>query len=498
MPPNQRTPSPATSPAAGSAAVATAPAGDQSPDGAAVLPPPRRTAMPAIAAGGPVWKALLAFLVPMLVGNVLQSLGQLASSIVLGQWLGVNALATVSSFFPLFFLLVSFVIGLESGASILIGQAYGAGDPDRLKAVVGTTVSFTFLLAVVVALAGDAFAPQLLRLLGTPANILADSVRYARIFFSALPVLFLYFGYTTFIRGTGDSRTPTYFLVVSTVLNLAFLPALVFGWAGLPRLGLFGAAWATILSILLTLAALHLYLARTGHVLRFDASVARRLRPDPRLLRLLLRLGLPSSVNMILVSLSEIAVLSFVNRFGSHATAAYGAVNQVASYVQMPAISLAMAVSIFAAQAIGAGRPDQLQRVIRSGVALNYLIGGVLIALLYAFSKLVLALFLTDAGTLDIAHRLLMITLWSYLVFGNAQILSATMRASGTVLWPTAISVAAIWLVEVPIAYTLSSRTPLGISGIWIGYPAAFLASLALQYLYFRRVWQRQRITRLV
>lgn len=446
----------------------------------------------------PIWRDMLYFLLPMMLGNALQSIGQLASSIVLGQWIGVAALATVAAFFPLFFLLVSFIIGLESGASILIGQAYGARDYERMKAVVGTTLTFTFLLAVALAVAGDLFAWDLLRLLGTPSNILPDSVTYARIMFTSLPVLFLYFGYTTFIRGTGDSRTPLYFLIVSTVLNLLLLPALVFGWAFLPRLGVYGSAYASVAATTIALAGLMVYLHRTGHPLRFDSSVARHLRLDPGLLRLLLRLGIPSSVNMILVSLSEIAVISLVNRFGSDATAAYGAVNQVASYVQMPAISLAMAVSIFGAQAIGAGRSDRLRSVIRSGVVLNYAIGGTLIVLVYAFSRDVLSLFLTDGGTLGIAHSLLMISLWSYLIFGNAQVISATMRSSGTVLWPMVFSVASIWAVQVPIAYLLSTHTSLGIEGIWVGYPAAFAASLGLQYAYYRLVWKRRRIARLV
>ncbi len=446
----------------------------------------------------PIWRDMLYFLLPMMLGNALQSIGQLASSIVLGQWIGVAALATVAAFFPLFFLLVSFIIGLESGASILIGQAYGARDYERMKAVVGTTLTFTFLLAVALAVAGDLFAWDLLRLLGTPSNILPDSVTYARIMFTSLPVLFLYFGYTTFIRGTGDSRTPLYFLIVSTVLNLLLLPALVFGWAFLPRLGVYGSAYASVAATTIALAGLMVYLHRTGHPLRFDSSVARHLRLDPGLLRLLLRLGIPSSVNMILVSLSEIAVISLVNRFGSDATAAYGAVNQVASYVQMPAISLAMAVSIFGAQAIGAGRSDRLRSVIRSGVVLNYAIGGTLIVLVYAFSRDVLSLFLTDGGTLGIAHSLLMISLWSYLIFGNAQVISATMRSSGTVLWPMVFSVASIWAVQVPIAYLLSTHTSLGIEGIWVGYPAAFATSLGLQYAYYRLVWKRRRIARLV
>ncbi len=446
----------------------------------------------------PVWREMLIFLIPILLGTTLQSLGQLASSIVLGQWIGVTALATVAAFFPLFFLLISFIIGMESGASILIGQAYGARDEERLKAVVGTTLAFTFTLAVVLAGAGDLFAWELLQLLGTPPNILADSVTYARIMFTFLPVLFLYFGYTTFIRGTGDSKTPLYFLILSTALNLLFLPALVFGWGFLPELGLYGSAYATVASTSIALASLLVYLDRVRHPLRFDSSVARHLRLDPVLLKLLLRLGIPSSVNMILVSLSQIVAISLVNRFGSNATAAYGAVNQVASYVQMPAISLAMAVSIFGAQAIGAGRSDRLQSVIRSGVLLNYAIGGTLILLLYIFSQNVLSLFLTDEGTLQIANSLLMITLWSYLIFGNAHVISAAMRSSGTVLWPTVFSVVSIWAVEVPIAYLLSTRTNLGLQGIWLGYPAAFAVSLAMQYAYYRLVWKQQPVMRLV
>jgi putative MATE family efflux protein len=241
-----------------------------------------------------------------------------------------------------------------------------------------------------------------------------------------------------------------------------------------------------------------IYLSKTKHPLQFDASVRQHLSIDYGLLKLLLRLGIPSSVNMNLVSLSEIAVISFVNSYGSDATAAYGAVNQVASYVQMPAVSLGMAVSIFASQAIGANRLNQVKEVIRAGIFLNYIIGGVLILLIYLFSKDILSWFITSQNTLDIANSLVMITLWSYLIFGHAQIIAATMRASGTVLWPTVFSVFSIWCVEVPVAFLLSRYSNLGIQGIWIGYPAAFLVSLALQYAYYQWSWKKKTITRLI
>lgn len=446
----------------------------------------------------PIWKSMSMFLVPLLLSNVLQSVGQLFGMVVVGRWLGVNDLAAISAFFPLFFLLVSFVIGIGSGSSILIGQAFGAKNEDRLKAIVGTTLTFTFIIGVVLAIIGSVFAMDIMRLMGTPENIIEISVHYARILFISMPVLFLYFAYTTFMRGTGDSKTPFYFLIVSTALNMILLPVLIFGWLGAPKLDVYGAAYASVISTVITFIVMLVYLKKKNHPLQLDSTVRKYLRMDWELLKLLLRLGIPASINMILVSLSEIAVIAFVNRYGSDATAAYGVVNQVASYVQMPAVSLGITVSIFAAQSIGANQFDRLQKVVKAGIIMNYVIGGVLISLIYLFSRDILSLFLTSQTTIEIAHSLVMITLWSYLIFGHAQIISATMRASGTVLWPTVIGVVSIWLVEVPVAYYLSYHTSLGIEGIWIGYPAAFIVSLLLQYAYYKLSWQKKRIIRLV
>ena len=339
---------------------------------------------------------------------------------------------------------------------------------------------------------------DIMRLMGTPENIIEISVHYARILFISMPVLFLYFAYTTFMRGTGDSKTPFYFLIVSTALNMILLPVLIFGWLGAPKLDVYGATYASVISTVITFIVMLVYLKKKNHPLQLDGTVRKYLRMDGELLKLLLRLGIPASINMILVSLSEIAVIAFVNRYGSDATAAYGVVNQVASYVQMPAVSLGITVSIFAAQSIGANQFDRLQKVVKAGIIMNYVIGGVLISLIYLFSRDILSLFLTSQTTIEIAHSLVMITLWSYLIFGHAQIISATMRASGTVLWPTVIGVVSIWLVEVPVAYYLSYHTSLGIEGIWIGYPAAFIVSLLLQYAYYKLSWQKKRITRLV
>lgn len=209
--------------------------------------------------------SMFMFLLPLILSNALQSIGQLAGSIIVGRWLGVEALAAISAFFPLFFLLISFTIGVGSGSAILVGQAYGAKNEERLKAIVGTTLTFTFILGVILSLIGGIFTLDIMRLMGTPENILTVSVHYARILFWSMPIMFLYIVYTSFMRGTGDSKTPFYSLIFSTGLNIVLLPFLIFGWLGLPRLGVYGAAYASVISTVVTLIALLIYMRKTKH-----------------------------------------------------------------------------------------------------------------------------------------------------------------------------------------------------------------------------------------
>jgi Na+-driven multidrug efflux pump len=155
-----------------------------------------------------------------------------------------------------------------------------------------------------------------------------------------------------------------------------------------------------------------------------------------------------------------------------------------------------MGASIFGAQAIGAKRFDRLRSIARAGIALNWVICGILIALVYVFNDAILTLFITDPSVVATAHELLSITLWSYVIFGTSSVLSGLMRSSGTVLWPTLLSIIAIWAVEVPVAYALAPH--LGLRGVWIAYPVAFCASLTFQTIYYRFVWRRKRLTTLL
>src|SRR6202162_5525476 len=308
----------------------------------------------------PIWKVIALFLVPLMISNVLQALSSTTSSVYLGRLIGVHALAAVSAIFPIIFLLISFIIGLASGSTVLIGQDYGARDYVKLKEIAGTTLSLSVMLAVAGGLIGGFFSEDLLRLLGTPPDILATSASYSQIVFFTMPVLFVYVIYTTFLRGTGDTHTPLYGLVLATILALVITPFFILGWLGLPRLETNGAAVANVLSNTLALAALLIYLARTKNPLAFDREMLAHLGIRWDLAWKIVRIGVPTAINVIMVSLSEIAVLSFVNRFGSNATAAYGAVNQIVSYVQFPAISIGIAVSIFGSPAIGAGALERI------------------------------------------------------------------------------------------------------------------------------------------
>jgi putative MATE family efflux protein len=444
----------------------------------------------------PVWKVFLFFLGPMMLANILQSLSGTLNNIFLGQMIGVGALAAASAFFPVMLFLISFVMGLGAGSSVLIGQAWGARQPERVQAVAGTTLTVGLIGGVIVAVFGGSFAPSLLRALATPPDIMADATAYARIMLLAMPGFFAFLLITSIMRGVGDTVTPLYALVVSTLVGLVVTPALIRGWGGLPALGVASAAYAAIASFAVTLLCLGLYLRHRGHALAPSREFLRHMKIDMQILRTVMRIGIPTALQMVIMSLAEVALLSLVNGFGSPATAAYGAGNQVLGYVQFPAMSIAIAASILGAQTIGAGRPERLGAITRAGILINFAITGSLLLLCYVFSRQIIGLFTTSTEVTEIAQNMLHIVLWSSLVFGASAVVSGVMRSSGTVLVPTMLSILAIVIVEVPVAWFLSRR--IGVNGVWIAYPVTFVVMLVLQSTYYRLVWRKTKIRRLI
>ncbi|QDL39741.1 MATE family efflux transporter [Rhodoferax sediminis] len=431
----------------------------------------------------------------MMLANILQALSGTINNVYLGQMLGVGAMASVSAFFPILFFFISFMIGLGAGASVLIGQAWGAREVERVKAIAGTTLSVGIGAGLLVAVFGGAFTGPMLTLLGTPADILPGATSYARIMLIAAPGIFVFLLATSMMRGVSDTVTPLLTLLISTAIGLVLTPALIRGWGGLPMMGVASGAWASVASYSVALLWLGWYMLKRQHPLAPDAVFLHHMKIDRAILARVLRIGLPTAVQMITISLAEVAVLFLVNRFGSDATAAYGAVNQVVAYVQFPAISIAITASILGAQAIGAGRINTLGAIARTGILMNLVITGALVVLAYLFSRTIVGFFITSAPVVEVAQTLLHIMLWSSIVFGMSAVLSGLMRASGSVLVPTAISMFAILAIEVPVAWGLSHR--IGLNGIWMAYPVAFLAMLAMQTSYYRLVWRKRPIRRL-
>jgi putative MATE family efflux protein len=447
-------------------------------------------------AQGPLWRTYLVFLLPMVLSNILQGLSGTINGIYIGQMLGTHALAAVSGMFPIVFFFLSLVIGLGAGASVLIGQAWGAQDTDKVRAIAGTALTLGAAIGLSAALLGSLFTQQMLELLGTPTDVIADAVSYARVIMLIMPMLLVFVLSTQLLRGVGDTVTPLLALLLSTAIGLALTPALIQGWLGLPRMGIQSAALAGLVSYAAALAFLFLRLRRQRHVLAPDRAFLAALGMDRAILAKVARIGLPTGMQMVVISLSELVILSLVNSHGSEATAAYGAVTQIVNYVQFPALSIAITASILGAHAIGAGQHQRLGAILRTGLWLNVGLTGSLVLLGYALSHWLLALFLTQPLVLAQAEHLLHIMLWSLLLFGFQSVVGGIMRASGVVMVPVAISIFCIVGIEVPAAYLLSAR--FGLEGVWMAFPVAYLAMLILQSSYHRLVWRFRTIERLV
>lgn len=446
----------------------------------------------------PLWQRFVLFLVPLMASNILQALSGTINSIYIGQLIGVEALAATATFFPILFFLISFIIGLSAGSTILIGQAWGARNIDKVKQVAGTTLVATIALGLFVAVVGGIWTEEIMTVLGAPENIRALSVGYARIVLIGAPGLFVFLVVTSVLRGVGDTITPLFSLILSVLVSMLVTPALILGWFGLPQLGVNAAAWALIAGFASVLVFLFFYMRARKMPLAPDAVLlTAMLHPDFKLLGLILKLGVPAGLQMVISSVAGIVVVGMVNRFGSDATAAYGALGQVLNYVQFPAMSIGIAASIFGAQAIGARQVNELASIVRTALLLNLIITGGLVLIAYLFSQHLVALFITDPEVIELTETLLHVVLWSIVCFGWSVVFSGIMRASDTVLAPMLLALACILLIELPGAIWLS-QTSLGLTGIWMAYAASFTMMLVLQASWYQFVWKKKKIVALV
>jgi putative MATE family efflux protein len=434
---------------------------------------------------GSIPRALLAFSLPILFGNVLQSVNGSVNAIWVGKYLGEASLAAVGNSNVVMFLLFGVMFGFSMAATILVAQCTGARNIAEAKRVVGTSAVFFLGLSLAMSLTGFGVSHLLVAWLRTPPDALPLALTYMRIIFLALPFMGGLFFLMAVLRGAGDSKTPFAYLALSVLLDIALNPLLIFGWGPIPRLGIAGSALATLIAQAVSFFALVVHLYRTRHFLYIHRDELALFKVDWSLVRLLVSKGTPMGLQMFVVSSSMIALTSLVNRYGSQETAAFNAAMQLWNYVQMPALAIAAAVSSMAAQNVGAERWDRVGKVAASGVMFNLLIGGSLIMIVYVLDKHAVGLFLPANGaSLDIAAHLNHIVVWSFVFFGTSMVLYGVVRATGAVMAPLIMLTIALWVVRVPFAYAMLDR--LQADAIWWSFPLASVTSMLMSIGYYR------------
>ncbi|ELQ05311.1 MATE family efflux transporter [Xanthomonas translucens] len=443
---------------------------------------------------GPIGRQLLLFALPILAGNIAQSLNGSVNAIWVGRYLGEAALTAAANANSIMFFLIGSVFGIGMAATILIGQAMGRGDVLQARRVMGTSATFFLGISVLIAAGGCWLARHLLAAMGTPATSLPLAEAYLRVIFLAMPLLYAFAFLSAALRGTGDSRTPFRFLLLSVALDIGFNPLLLFGLGPFPKLGIAGAAWATLIAQAIALSGLLLYLRHKRHVLWLGRQDAGLFRIDTTILRALVVKGVPMGLQMVLISLAMIVMISMVNGYGTDTSAAYGAAMQLWTYVQMPAMAIGAACSSMAAQNVGAQRWDRVAATVRQGVLFNFLLTGALIAPLILLDRWTLSLFLPPhSAALEIARHLNHIAVWSFLFFGVTFVISGVVRATGAVIPPLLILALSLWGIRLPFAQLLQPQ--FGADAVWWSFPTSSICAMSLSLAYYRwGNWRKARM----
>ena len=443
---------------------------------------------------GPIAKTLLAFALPTLASSILQSLNGTVNAIWVGRFIGEGALAATSNANMVMFLLTSFVFGFGMASTILIGQAWGRRDVDQARRIFGTAGGSFLLITIGIAIAGYFLSGSILHLLGTPADAAPLALAYLRVIFLAMPALLLLTMLMMALRGSGDSMTPLWFMIVAVLLDSGLNPVFILGLGPAPRLGIAGSATATLIANYAALLALLAYIYIRDLPLRLRGGELRYLWCDLAILKTIIVKGFPMGIQMVVISLSALALVGLVNREGVDTTAAFGVALQLWTYVQMPAMALGAAVSAMAAQNIGAGRWDRVGRITRVGVVQSLAITGALIVLMTVTDRAVLALFMGgESPALPIARHIHLVATWNFLLFGVMMVLFATVRANGAVWAP--LIILAIGLVPVRFGYILATYGLLGADAIWTSFPVTSLINVGLAtFYYLQGGWKKARM----
>lgn len=428
---------------------------------------------------GVIWKQLLLFFFPILIGTFFQQLYNTVDTIIVGQYVGTSALAAVGTTGTVINLLVGFFVGISSGATVIISQFFGAYDSENISKAVHTSIALAIVGGAVIMVLGIATARPVLQLMQVPEEIIDDAVLYMNIYYAGIIANMIYNVGTGILRAIGDSRMPLYVLIACCIANvlLDLLFVVVFRWA------VFGVALATVLSLVISAILIMIRLMGTREVYRVELK---KIRFDKVILKNVIRIGLPSGLQSVAYSFSNVLIQAAINGFGTTAIAAWSAIGKVDGFVWMVMGAFGISVTTFVGQNFGARCYDRVKRCARSGLLMC--MGSVvsISALIYIFGAPLLRFFTGDEAVVEIGVRFFHVLAPSYFLFVFIEILSGAIRGVGEALQPMLITCVGvcglriIWLlVAVPIWHTMEM--------VAMNYPVTWVITAGVFIIYYCR-----------
>ncbi|WP_174732475.1 MATE family efflux transporter [Mesobacillus harenae] len=424
---------------------------------------------------GSILKQMMVFSIPIILTNLLQVSYQFVDSLWVGNLLGANALGAIAVSGTVIFTVLSFIIGINNAALTILSQQKGKDNDDGLRRYLNAFVVLLTLMSITMGAAGYLFAEQILRFLQTPEVMIPDAVIYLKINF--LGILFL-FGYNfigTVLRSLGDSRTPLKFVFAAVILNSVLDPIFI----KTLDLGMHGAAYATIVSQgAAFLYGLFLILKKDLAPFSFPKL------PGRQEVKTILELGIPSGLQMAVISAGVMAIMSVVNSFGSDVVAGFGAAQRLDSIIMLPAMALGTAVNSMAGQNIGASQWNRVHKIARYGVLFMLSIMLTLSLIIVLFAEYGISLFISDKQAVNFGSQYLQAIAFFYPFLGLNFILNGVVRAAGAMFQILVLNIISFWVLRYPLTFLFAKL--FGDAGIAYGMGASFIVSSIVAYLYYR------------
>lgn len=404
---------------------------------------------------GSPWKKIVLFAVPMLVGNIAQQLYNTVDSVVVGKYVGDNALAAVGSAGPILNLLIVLFVGISVGAGIMVSQYFGAKEREKLSTTIGNCITLTAIASVFVMVVASLVSKPLLELLDTPESIIGWCHSYLLILFIGSAGLAFYNILSGVLRGLGDSVSALVYLLVSTVVNIGLDLLFVAQF----RMGVNGVALATVIAQAISAFLCLLRLMKMKEY--FDLKIG-YLKPQRKYTRKIIRLGLPSGITQAILSMAMIVVQSLTNSFGEMFIAANVIVMRVDGFAMMPNFSFGTAMTTYAGQNVGARQNDRVDQGAKQGTLIAVVTSTVITGLILLFGKSLMGIFTNTPELVELSRDMMGILAVGYIAMAVTQCLSGVMRGAGDTMTPMWISIITTIAIRVPIAYGISFFTRTG------------------------------------